>query len=521
MQNKFTHLPEFKDLQAQQKTLAGTSLHDLFTSDAKRFEHFSISLPGLLLDYSRHHINQDSIQLLCDLARAQNIDGWRDKMFAGEPINNSEHRAVLHTALRGSVSADLAIDGENVTGFVNKTLAQMEAFCNTVRGQKKITDIVSIGIGGSDLGARTVAEALRPFHNGPALHFVANIDGAVIAPLLARLNPDTTLFVIISKTFTTLETMTNAHTAKDWLVAARGMSAISSHFVAVTENIKGAEALGIHPNHIFPLRVWIGGRTGVWSSAGLPVALAIGFKKFKELLRGAHAMDVHFRDTPLEHNMPVIMALLGVWYRNFWNYSGHAILPYLENLKIFTTYMQQLDMESNGKSVTRDGAAVDYKTGGIVFGEPGTNAQHAFFQLLHQGTEIIPSDFIIAAKPEHELTHHHQLLNANALAQAKGLMNGFESRSEPHRHYPGNRPSSMIVLDRLDPYHLGLLLALYEHKIFVQGVLWNINPFDQWGVELGKTISQDMVQALENKGEISPHLDSSAAALVAYLHARG
>lgn len=505
----FSNRPEYRDLKAHAAETGGVAIKDLFAADSSRFEKFHVKIPGLLFDYSRHRVTDKTVALLTKLAQACDVEGWRRKMFSGEALNNSENRAVLHVALRGSTDKTLTVDGESVSGFVEDVLQKIQKTSDRIRRDKKITDVVNIGIGGSDLGTRMVYRALEPMADGPHLHFVANVDSAAIDGVLKTLQPETTLFVVVSKSFTTLETLANAQAAKAWL----GRNSVEDHFLAVSDNVKDAKAFGIAPDNIFPLRKWIGGRYSIWSAVGLPVAIAFGFENFKKFLNGARDMDQHFLGSPLDKNMPVLMALLGIWYRNFFDCRAHAILPYAENLEHLPAWMQQLDMESNGKSVSRDGIALNYATSPVIFGEPGTNGQHAFFQALHQGTDIIPADFILNAvsKPV--------ALNANALAQAQGLMEGRDNPGQPHRHYPGNRPSSVLVLDRLDAYHLGLLMALYEHKIFVQGVIWNINSFDQWGVELGKVLSNDIAQTLEKKPIMGQATDR-ARSLLDYLQSR-
>ena len=515
MSNKsYTQSPEFAALKKHYADIKDVHLRDIFKADPKRFNSFHAAIPGLLFDYSKRRINAETLKLLTGMAKAAHVEEWRDKMFAGAKVNVTEDRPALHMALRGSVDKNISIDGENVSNFVTASLKKMKDFCAKTRHDKKFTDIVNIGIGGSDLGARMACEALGPFADGPRIHFLANIDGAAMDALLKKLNHERVLFLVTSKTFTTLETMTNAHTAKNWL-ESRHQNA-ENQFIAVTENIEAAKKFGIREENIFPMRPWIGGRYGVWSAAGLPLALSIGFDNFENFLKGAAAMDTHFKSAPLDKNIPVLMAALSIWERNFFGCAANAIIPYAENLWAFPAYLQQLDMESNGKSVDLDGHKVDYETGAVVFGNTGANAQHAFFQALHQGTNIIPCEFILTAKPTHNLPGHHAPLNANALAQSKAFMEGHENKTEPHKNYEGNRPSSTLILDRLYPYHLGLLLALYEHKTFAQAVIWNINSFDQWGVERGKTLSKDITQALENDQKIS-NFDSSTAGLIQYL----
>lgn len=521
MQNKpLTEMDEWGALARHQEDIQRVSLQSLFADDRGRFKRFHTCIEGLAFDYSKNHINDETMTLLCALARGCGVEEMRGKMFTGEAINGSDGRAVLHSALRGSCDAGITVNGENVCDFAQRTLRQVEDISAAIRGDSGITDVVSIGIGGSDLGPRMVCDALKDFSSddadSPAVHFISNIDGHKISRLLRRLRPENTVFIIASKTFTTLETMANARVARDWIVAALGEDAVGDHFYAISTNEAAARDFGILPAHIMPMRDWVGGRYSVWGAIGLPIAVAIGFEKFQAFLDGAKAADLHFLNAELEGNIPVIMAMLGVWYRNFIGYETHAILPYAQNLSQFPAFIQQLDMESNGKSVDVDGRRVSYPTGGVVFGGAGTNAQHAFFQLLHQGTQIVPSDFIAVIHPQHDLKDHHTQLLANALAQSQAFMQGDVNEAEPHRNFEGGRPSSMLLLDRLDPYHLGLLMALYEHKIFVQGVIWNINSFDQWGVELGKALAHDTTRAL--KGERAGQaFDFSTDGLIAYI----
>lgn len=486
MSNNPTASKEWKALEAHATALARTHMRDLFKADRQRFQSLHRSIDGLVYNYSRNIVTGDTMALLMNLAKSADVAGWRDKMFSGEKINKTEGRAAAHVALRGSNDPSLTLDGENVSAFVQSSLAKILEASQRIRGDKAITDVVNVGIGGSDLGPRIVYETLQSFNDGPRVHFVSNVDGARISSILKNLKPEGTAFIVTSKTFSTMETLTNAETAKGWAKSAK-------NFYAVTCNEKAAKAFGISADNILPMREWVGGRVSVWSAVGLPVAVAAGFKNFEELLAGARVMDNHFRKEKFEKNIPVIMAMLGIWYRNFMNYDTHAILPYAHNLRKFPAYIQQLDMESNGKSVSRDGDDLDYKTAPVIFGETGTNAQHAFMQLMHQGTDIIPADFIIVKNPGHDLPEHHRKLNANALAQAQALMHGREETSSSYKQFAGNRPSSTLVLNRLDPWHLGLLLALYEHRMFVQGIVWNINSFDQWGVELGKTLANELL----------------------------
>lgn len=510
-----TERPEWQALQDHFNEMVPLPLHDLFANDPRRFERFHLGLEGVVFDYSRNHVTEKTRDLLCALARACDVEGWRDRMLAGEPLNTSENRAVLHMALRGSAPQGVEIEGESVNDFVRDTLELIESISRRVRDNPSITDVVNIGIGGSDLGPRMMCRALSPYADGPRLHFVSNVDGGSLSLLLESLNRENTLFIIASKTFTTLETLTNAAAARDWLLEKFPPEQAFEHFLTVTANPEAAAQFGVLAHNVLPLRNWIGGRYSLWGATGLPVAIACGFDAFKDMLDGAAAADRHFIDSPLEENIPVLMAMTGIWHRNFWNYGALAVLPYAQDLEILPAYIQQLDMESNGKSVSRAGASLDYQTGPVVFGEVGTSAQHAFMQLLHQSDQIIPADIIAIAGACHGLRAHHVALFSNALAQGKALMEGLENKNEPHRHFSGNRPSSTFVLDRLDAYHLGMLLALYEHKVFVQGIVWDINSFDQWGVELGKTIATGLIEDLCH-GTQTACTDASTAGLARY-----
>ncbi len=498
-------LPAFTALQEHRRTMDDIHMRDLFAADPARFRQFSLKHEGLLLDYSKHRITAETVTLLAALARACAVEKWRDKMFAGETVNNTENRAVLHTALRAPDTAGIIANGENIVPFVHQTLARMKEFSDAVRSGgwtghsgQPLKTVINIGIGGSDLGPRMVCEALQENKNTViTARFVSNIDPADLAHALADADPETTLFIIASKTFTTQETLANAEEARRWLLAHYGdEAAVARHFVALSTNEEAVRAFGIDPANMFPFRDWVGGRYSLWSAIGLSICLAHGFDQFRALLDGAYIMDRHFREAPLESNMPVILALLGVWYRNFWDAESHAVLPYAQNLARLPDFLQQLDMESNGKRITRDGQPVDYPTGPVVFGQPGTNGQHAFYQLIHQGTALIPCDFIAAAESAAAPDTHHDILLANMLAQSRALMIGQtaeEAGGDPQKVFPGNRPSTTILLRRLDAFHLGMVLALYEHKIFVQGIIWGLNSFDQWGVELGKVLAKQIL----------------------------
>jgi glucose-6-phosphate isomerase len=530
----------FRALQSHYGEAKDWQLRELFSTDTARFDLFSIEAVGLLLDYSKNRIDPTTMRLLAALARERKVEQRRDAMFAGEKINTTEHRPVLHVALRAPRTKRLLVDGQNVVPEVHAVLDHIKAFSDRVRsGQwlgcsgKPINDIVNIGIGGSDLGPEMVCRALRPFiHPRLTTHFVSNVDGHDLDAVLAKVNPETTLFIIASKTFTTRETMMNAQSARAWFLKVRNEADLRKHFVAVSTNTDAVREFGIDPENMFPFWDWVGGRYSVWSAIGLSVALAVGFDSFSEFLAGAHAMDQHFRTAPLEQNMPAILALVGLWNRNFLGSASLSIAPYHQDLNRFPAYLQQLEMESNGKRVALDGSALDVETCPVVWGDVGTNGQHAYFQLLHQGTDVTPVDFIAALKPSHGLPGHHSVLLANCFAQSEAFMKGKtadEVRAEmsaqglpaaemdaliPHRTFPGNRPSNTILMDALTPSTLGALIALYEHKVFVQGVLWGNNSFDQWGVELGKVLAKNIEAELVGEPRPDTH-DSSTNALIA------
>jgi glucose-6-phosphate isomerase len=496
MSGKPTETPEWKTLQAHQAKMRGVSLRDLFAADPDRAAHTTLALDGLSADFSRTHITAETIGLLVKLAEAQGLEAWREKLFQGYKINNTENRAVLHTALRSISNQPVMVDSRDVMQDIRALHKRMAEFTRNVReGQwlgatgKPIEHVVNIGIGGSDLGPRLAVSALRSFASGPKVHFAANADAADLLDVLQGLDPAVTLFVVVSKTFTTQETLLNAQTARRWLANALGEAAVAKHFVAVSTNLAAVAQFGIAEANIFPMWDWVGGRFSLWSSVGLSIALATGWDNFKALLAGAAAMDAHFLSAPLDQNMPVLLGLVGVWYRNFWGTHAHAVLPYCELFRELPRYLQQLEMESNGKSVTRDGEPVDYATAPALFGECGTIGQHSFHQWLHQGTDITPADFIGVREDDLAQPEHHRILLANLAAQTQALMEGRQE-SDPHKCNPGNRPSVTLWIDKLDPHHLGLLLALYEHKVFTQGVVWNVNSFDQWGVELGKKLAK-------------------------------
>jgi len=522
-------------------------MREMFAADPDRFTRFSLRLGDVLLDYSKNRITEDTLRLLLDLAAQTGVEAKREAMFAGETINSTEGRAVLHVALRNRSNRPILVDGADVMPEVNRVLAQMRDFCAAVRGGtwtgatgKPVTDVVNIGIGGSDLGPVMVAEALKPYwHERIRPHFVSNVDGTHIAETLRGLNPETTLFLVASKTFTTQETLSNAHTARAWLTTALGDGAVAKHFAALSTNGPAVEAFGIDTANMFAFWDWVGGRYSLWSAIGLPVAIAIGFDRFVDLLDGAHAMDEHFRTAPLAENMPAIMGLLGVWYGGFHGATALALLPYDQYMHRFAAHFQQVDMESNGKRVTLDGAAVDYDTGPVIFGEPGTNGQHSFYQLIHQGTRLIPCDFIAPAISHNPMGEHHRILLSNFFAQTEALMKGKtedEARAEleaqgkspeaiaallPHKVFPGNRPTNSILVREVDPYTLGMLVALYEHKVFVQGAVWGVNSFDQWGVELGKQLAKAIQPELLGDAPVSSHDASTNGLINAWKEMRG
>ncbi len=539
--SKLTQSAAWQALAAHQQKIAQTHMRDLFDQDAQRFNRFSLECCGILLDYSKNRITDETVKLLFDLARQSDLPGWIEKMFRGERINSTENRAVLHTALRNLSGHPVYVDGEDVMPAVQRALSHMRAFTEQVRSGewrgytgKPITDVVNIGIGGSDLGPAMVTQALRPYCKKLRTHFISNIDGAHLAETLLQLSPETTLFIVASKTFTTQETLTNARSARNWfLETAKDRAHVAKHFVALSTNTAEVARFGIDPVNMFEFWDWVGGRYSLWSVIGLAIALSIGMDNFDELLQGAYEMDEHFRRSPLERNMPVIMGMMGVWYNNFFGAESHAILPYAQDLLRFPAYFQQGDMESNGKGVTRDGMAVDYATGTVIWGEPGTNGQHAFYQLIHQGTYLISADFLAPIESHYPLDGHHNILLSNFFAQTEALMRGKtrdEARTElersgmsgealekllPHKVFGGNRPTNSILFRKLTPRTLGSLIALYEHKIFVQGIIWNINSFDQWGVEYGKQLAQYIQQELKDDAPVQTH-DASTNGLINY-----
>jgi len=538
--SKLTRSPTWQALKEHQKSLSQQHLRDLFRNDEQRFTRFSLEQGEILLDYSKNLITEETLSLLMQLAREVKLAEWIEKMFAGEAINFTEGRAVLHTALRNRSDTPVLVDGQDVMPDVKRVLGHMREFSGRVRNGtwlgysgKTMTDIVNIGIGGSDLGPVMVTEALKHYEKpGLKVHFVSNVDGTHIAETLKRLNPESTLFVVASKTFTTQETLTNARTARAWLLrATQDEVAIAKHFVAVSTNAGEVAKFGIDTANMFEFWDWVGGRYSLWSAIGLSIALYLGMDHFEALLDGAFEMDEHFRTSAFENNMPVILGLLGVWYNNFFDAQSHVVLPYDQYLHRLPAYLQQLDMESNGKGISREGEAVDYQTGAVIWGEPGTNGQHAFYQLIHQGTKLIPADFLAPVESLNPIGEHHRILLANCFAQMQALMQGkneSEARAEleqagmrgaalehllPHKIFPGNKPTNTLLFRKLTPHTLGALIALYEHKVFVQGFIWNLNSFDQWGVELGKQLANKILPELTQK-QASTAFDGSTNGLI-------
>jgi len=528
------------------------NIYKMFQKDSERFNKFNIKLETpcdgpLLVDFSKNRLDDKVFELLMNLAAERGVQQATTAMFSGARINSTENRAVLHIALRNRSNTSIMVDGKDVMPDVNRVLDHMKDFCNRVisgewkgyTGQK-ITDVVNIGIGGSDLGPLMVTEALKPFAVGPKVHFVSNIDGTHMAETLKKLNPESTLFIIASKTFTTQETITNAETAKEWFLAtAKDNKHVAKHFAALSTNATKVKDFGIDENNMFEFWDWVGGRYSLWSAIGMTIALNIGFENFEKLLSGAHWMDNHFKTAPLDKNIPVILAVLGVWYTNFYGAETHALLPYDQYMHRFAAYFQQGDMESNGKSTTRSGSQVNYSTGPIVWGEPGTNGQHAFYQLIHQGTKVIPCDFIAPVLSQNNIRDglHHKLLLCNFLAQTEALMKGKTldevvaelqksgktpeeiSEIKNHKVFQGNRPTNSIMVDKVTPFTLGAMIAMYEHKIFAQGVIWDINSYDQWGVELGKQLAKAIEPEMNGAEEVSSH-DSSTNGLINFIKSR-
>ncbi len=539
--------PIWQSLNQHKKDIESISLREMFKSDPNRFNHFHIQFNDLLLDYSKHRISKETISLLVKLAKEADVEGWRNRMFEGEKINSTEHRAVLHTALRNQNISPIISDGEDVMPKIKNVLKKMRRFSEEVRsGQwkgftgKTITSVINIGIGGSDLGPAMVCQALKAYGSKTITpYFVSNVDGADLSQALEKCNPETTLFIIASKTFTTQETMTNAFSARDWfLKAAKDNQHIKKHFVALSTNQHVVSEFGIDTENMFEFWDWVGGRYSLWSAIGLSIALYIGMDGFEDLLKGGFEMDEHFKTAPIEQNIPMMMGLLGVWYINFFDFPTHAILAYDQGLSKLAPYLQQADMESNGKFINRDGEHIDFHTGPVIWGEVGTNGQHAFYQLLHQGTEIVPADFIMPIESQYALgkdgNEHHKILLSNFIAQTQSLMLGKtynEARAEiekqgyegediesfiPQKTFEGNRPTSSILFKKLTPKTLGQIIAMYEHKIFTQGIIWNINSFDQWGVEYGKQIAKQVLPKLSEKTP-TDNFDSSTNGLINYI----
>lgn len=532
--------PAWKALESHKSEIENVLMRDLFAQDPKRFAQYHLQFEDILFDYSKNRINSKTLNLLLDLAKAADVPGQARKMFSGERINTTENRSVLHVALRNRSNTPILVDGKDVMPEVNSVLAHMKDFSNQIRSGawkgftgKVITDIVNIGIGGSDLGPVMVTEALKPFSKRDLrVHFVSNIDGTHLAENLRSLCPETTLFIVASKTFTTQETITNAHSARDWFLAhAKDPAHIAKHFVALSTNKEEVAKFGIDVRNMFEFWDWVGGRYSLWSAIGLSIALSIGMDHFEEMLAGAHAVDQHFLNTPLEKNIPAIMGLLGVWYNNFFGAQSQAILPYDQYMHRFSAYFQQGDMESNGKSVTKEGQPCTWSTGPVLWGEPGTNGQHAFYQLIHQGTKLIPCDFLAPIETMNPLGQHHSILLSNFFAQTEALMMGKNAdavRKElagaklsadeleklvPQKVFAGNKPTNSFLFQKLNPRTLGSLIAMYEHKIFTQGVIWGINSFDQWGVELGKQLAKVILPELAGNAEVQSH-DASTNGLI-------
>jgi glucose-6-phosphate isomerase len=548
--SNLTSSSAWQSLTKHKEEVAKTTMRELFAKDPQRFAKMSNEACGVFVDYSKHRTTDETLKLLLALAKQADVEGWREKMFTGEKINGTEGRAVLHVALRNRSNKPILVDGKDVMPEVNAVLAKMRDFTERVRsGQwkghtgKTITDIVNIGIGGSDLGPVMATEALRPYwKDGLNVHFVSNVDGTHIAETVKRLDPERTLFIVASKTFTTQETLTNAKSARTWLLSKPGFDqgAVAKHFVALSTNAKEVSAFGIDTANMFEFWDWVGGRYSLWSAIGLSIACVIGMDNFEELLAGGHEMDNHFRTAPLEKNLPVILGMLGIWYSNFHGAETHAILPYDQYMHRFSAYFQQGDMESNGKRVDRSGHAItDYSTGPVIWGEPGTNGQHAFYQLIHQGTRLIPCDFIAPVVSHNPLGNHHEILLANYFAQTEALMRGktpdearaeLEAQKVPkekldalsvHKSFPGNRPTTSMLVQKITPKTLGSLIAMYEHKIFVQGIVWNIYSFDQWGVELGKQLASKILPELEGAAPVTSHDASTNGLINLYKSRRG
>ncbi|NQY33757.1 MAG: glucose-6-phosphate isomerase [Alteromonadaceae bacterium] len=537
----FTQLKSYQALQAHFSKVENVHMRDLFAADQQRFNRLSTNACGIELDYSKNRITDETLQLLFDLAREAGVEEKRDDMFSAKKVNTSENRAVLHTALRNIANIPVMLNGQDVMPEVNAVLKKMQLFVEQVHNGtrqgytgKSFTDVLAIGIGGSFLGPKIITEALKPYQNSAVkVHFVANVDGSHIHDVLAKLHVETTLVVMSSKSFGTQETVKNTETAKEWFLSnGAEFTDIKNHFICVSSNIAAATEFGIAQDNIFPIWDWVGGRYSLWSAIGLPIALALGFDNFKALLSGANEMDVHFRTAPLAENIPVILGLLGIWYINFFDAQSQAILPYDHYLRGFPAYVQQLDMESNGKMATPNGDCLDYATGPVIWGAEGCNGQHAFHQLIHQGSVLIPADFILPLNSQHEMSNHHAMLASNCFGQTQALMQGKSlaqvkteldelglteeeiNRIAPQKVFEGNKPSNTLLFDKMTPHSLGSLIALYEHKVFVQGIIWGINSFDQWGVELGKVLGIDILAKLEDSS-LALDSDASTNALIA------
>ena len=538
----FSNSSAWKTLTEHSQTLKTKKISALFEEEKGRFELFSINAAGIFLDFSKNILTKETFSLLLKLAEEHDLKNWIKKMFSGEKINITENRSVLHIALRNRSNSPITVEGKDIMPDINRVLNRIRNFSDSVRNgtwkgysEKKITDIVNIGIGGSNLGPAMAVEALTPYTDPKLkLHFVSNVDGTHIAETVKKLNPETTLFIIASKTFTTLETMTNAKTARGWfLKTAKDEAFIAKHFVAVSTNRTAVEKFGIDPENMFEFWDWVGGRYSMWSAIGLSIVLAVGMDNFEKFLSGAHEMDNHLKTADFENNIPVVLALIGILYNNFFGFETHALLPYDQYLRRLAAYVQQLDMESNGKHLQKDGTKIDTSTGPIIWGEPGTDGQHAFYQLIHQGTKKVPADFLAPVNTHNKIGEHHTLLLANFFAQTEALMNGkteeqvIEELKEsgfdegqikkiaPHKVFEGNRPSNSIMFKQLDPKTLGALIAMYEHKVFVQGIIWNICSFDQWGVELGKQLANRIIPELKDTEEVTSH-DPSTNGLINY-----
>ncbi|MFT5852604.1 MAG: glucose-6-phosphate isomerase [Colwellia sp.] len=537
--------PEWKSLVNHYNKNIQVQMRDLFAQDTTRFNDFSLSASGIMLDYSKNRVTDETMHLLMNLAQSSGILSKRDKMFNGSAINTTENRPVLHTALRNFSGKPVYVDGADIMPQIQTTLAKLKGFVNDISSGKKVgytgkafTDVVSIGIGGSFLGPKIMSEALKPYQQSQLnVHFIANVDGCHIHDVLAKVNPETTLFITSSKTLTTQETLRNTLTARDWFVATASEEEVKYHFACVSSNVEAAQKLGIEKENIFPMWDWVGGRYSVWSAIGLPLALAIGFDNYREFLQGAFEMDEHFRQAPLEKNLPVILALLGIWYRNFYGAQSQVLLPYYHYLRGLPAYIQQLDMESNGKSISLDNKSMSYDTGPIIWGSEGTNGQHSFHQLIHQSKTPIPVDFLMPLFPYYDIENHHDMLASNCFGQSQALMAGQSleevkaamkkancdvseiQKLSTHKVMEGNKPSNTLLFEKLTPKVLGSLIAMYEHKVFVQGVIWNVNSFDQWGVELGKSLGNKVLTKISDPTQ-ALDMDGSTNELIKLYRAR-